>query len=138
MKTCSKCGEARALSEYSSRGNGKLHAWCKACVKVYDAARWQTRDKQTHKAQRRLHNHEVKEWMDALKASVPCVDCGGYFHPEAMDWDHLPGFEKRAAVSDLVRNGRRAAAEREIVKCELVCRNCHAVRTFVRRERGEV
>lgn len=67
--------------------------------------------------------------MNALKAQTPCADCGRFYPAVAMDWDHLPGAVKTANVSDLVRDGRRKRAEEEIVKCELVCRNCHAVRT---------
>ena len=49
-----------------------------------------------------------------------------------MQWDHLPGFEKRANVADLVKRSLKKQAEEEIKKCELVCANCHAIRTHNR------
>jgi hypothetical protein len=62
-------------------------------------------------------------------------NCGGAFHPAAMQWDHRPGTVKLADVSDLrTRTSKRRVLE-EIEKCELVCANCHAVRTFLR-DRG--
>jgi hypothetical protein len=50
-----------------------------------------------------------------------------------MQWDHLPGTEKAANLGDLARRGNRARVLDEIAKCELVCANCHAMRTFSRR-----
>ena len=57
---------------------------------------------------------------------------GGFFHHAAMTWDHLPGREKVNEVSNLRRTSRKAVLA-EIAKCELVCANCHAVRSFERR-----
>jgi hypothetical protein len=51
-----------------------------------------------------------------------------------MHWDHLPEAEKQGEVSILMKRtqSRRRVLE-EIAKCELVCANCHAVRSFERR-----
>ncbi len=57
------------------------------------------------------------------------------FHPAAMQWDHKPGVEKTTDVANWrTRTSKRRVLE-EIAKCELVCANCHAVRTFLR-QRG--
>lgn len=76
--------------------------------------------------------HQTKqEQLNALK-SGPCTDCGGSFPPECMDFDHVRG-EKIAGVSQLLTRSRlRAVAE--IAKCELVCANCHRIRTKARRQ----
>ncbi len=66
-----------------------------------------------------------------LKAN-PCLDCGGTFPPECMDFDHRPGEVKLFGVS----HGKAYAWERveaEIAKCDLVCANCHRIRTRARR-----
>lgn len=62
----------------------------------------------------------------------PCADCGGEFPYYVMQFDHLPGTEKRGNVSHMVHKGGRQAILDEIAKCEVVCANCHAVRTFER------
>jgi hypothetical protein len=50
-----------------------------------------------------------------------------------MQWDHLPGAKKDYELSNMVLRGfRRTTILEEIAKCELVCANCHAVRTFNR------
>ncbi len=65
---------------------------------------------------------------------APCVDCGGSFPPWCMQFDHIDGAGvKRANVSLLVAQGySEAAMVEEIAKCELVCANCHANRTYQR------
>lgn len=60
----------------------------------------------------------------------PCVDCGNTFHPVAMDFDHVRG-EKINEVAYLVSHARSIRViQEEIDKCELVCANCHRVRTW--------
>ncbi len=54
-----------------------------------------------------------------------------------MRFDHLPGTTKRSDVSTLVYGGYRKVLLDEIAKCELVCANCHAVRTFMREAERE-
>jgi SepF-like predicted cell division protein (DUF552 family) len=55
----------------------------------------------------------------------PCTDCGKRFPPECMDWDHVTGV-KIMPVSR-IRNLRDFLIE--IEKCDLVCANCHRIRT---------
>jgi hypothetical protein len=70
-----------------------------------------------------------------MKLDVPCSDCGGVFPEWVMHWDHLPGHVKVGEVSTLVRCRRREVALEELRKCELVCANCHAIRTSQRKRR---
>lgn len=54
-----------------------------------------------------------------------------------MQWDHLPGFEKIGDISGGSWAGRTEdAILNEIAKCELVCTNCHTIRTFQRNRWG--
>jgi len=48
-----------------------------------------------------------------------------------MQWDHLPGRVKVGDVSALCALSREVILA-EIAKCELVCVNCHTIRTAVR------
>jgi hypothetical protein len=82
--------------------------------------------------QKKEKHAEFVESYLALKDGKPCADCGAIYHPAAMQWDHLPGAEKLASVADLCRKNNRQRVLEEIAKCELVCSNCHAVRTFQR------
>ncbi len=70
---------------------------------------------------------------EPIKASSPCADCGGRFPPEAMQRDHPPGVTKVANISSLQNRRSTTLLKAEVAKCELVCANCHAVRTYHRR-----
>lgn len=65
----------------------------------------------------------------------PCMDCKGHFHFAAMDFDHRPGEVKVQNITDLMRNQRTSVKnlQLELAKCDLVCSNCHRVRTYNRR-----
>jgi len=66
-----------------------------------------------------------------LKTNTPCADCGHFFHPYIMEFDHVRG-EKVAPVSQMVnqRTWSNQALLDEIAKCDLVCANCHKMRSF--------
>jgi len=49
-----------------------------------------------------------------------------------MQFDHI-GTDKVASISDLVRNKGMKVLQAELLKCELVCSNCHALRTWKRK-----
>jgi hypothetical protein len=55
-----------------------------------------------------------------------------------MQWDHLPGSLKLGNISTDLRGRSRQEILDEISKCELVCANCHAIRTFKRAARGGI
>jgi hypothetical protein len=71
--------------------------------------------------------------LDHLR-NRPCLDCGGVFPPCAMDFDHRVPAAKRFVVS---RMRARATIEEilaEVAKCDIVCGNCHRLRTHRRLE----
>jgi hypothetical protein len=79
----------------------------------------------------------IRKLLTELK-NVPCADCGNMYQACAMDFDHVKGIksfnlseagEMRLStqkVIDLVIN--------ESQKCDVVCANCHRVRTYDRRD----
>lgn len=65
-----------------------------------------------------------------IKESAPCADCGVNYPACVMDFDHLENKEFNLG------NGRYVSVDRlyaEIAKCEIVCSNCHRIRTHNRR-----
>ncbi len=69
------------------------------------------------------------ERVDLIK-SEPCSDCGGRFPPVAMDFDHVRGTKFRMVSTMVNYSWERVLSE--IEKCELVCANCHRIRTQCR------
>jgi hypothetical protein len=61
----------------------------------------------------------------------PCADCGGVFSPWVMDFDHRdPAKKSFNVMSGRARLMSRSRLIAEIDKCDIVCANCHAARTY--------
>jgi hypothetical protein len=74
----------------------------------------------------RLRN---KAFIDDVKGTNPCTDCGVAYPSYVMQFDHIVD-GKRGNVADMARSGFSLEnLQAEIDKCELVCANCHAERT---------
>ena len=93
------------------------------------------------KARTRVTNQKLRkrnrEYVENLKASTPCSDCGNTYPSYVMQFDHIID-DKRGNVANLVRSSfSLEVIQAEIDKCELVCANCHAERTFSRIREAE-
>lgn len=75
------------------------------------------------------------EWMWSLK-EAPCTDCNIQYPPPAMEWDHVRGVKFMAVSAMTMYSEKRILAE--IEKCDLVCANCHNMRTYNQRKRKEI
>ena len=132
MKRCSGCHELKPDSEFHknrARRDG-LQGYCKPCRALIDHADYErTRG---GPAPARIWERGRAAWLVSLKAGRPCTDCRQVFPPAVMQWDHLPGTEKLGNISTGLRWRSRPEILEEIAKCELVCANCHAIRTFER------
>lgn len=62
--------------------------------------------------------------------NVPCKDCNQKFPYYVMDFDHVRG-RKKFNISQTL-SVRPETLMREIKKCEVVCANCHRIRTYKR------
>jgi len=77
------------------------------------------------KVARQAHRDLIAE----LK-SVPCADCGVQYPPYVMQFDHVRG-EKLFNIGTAVAQGRSVKTiMTEVAKCDVVCANCHAERTW--------
>lgn len=60
-----------------------------------------------------------------------CVDCGYDKHIAALEFDHVRGV-KLDTVARLLSSANWGRVMQEVEKCELVCSNCHSIRTYGR------
>lgn len=68
-----------------------------------------------------------------LKAkNKPCGDCHETYPPFVMDFDHRPGEIKTIEPARLIAFGSIKRLLEELAKCDLVCSNCHRIRTHSR------
>ena len=74
----------------------------------------------------------LAQYLRDLKTKTPCVDCGINYPYYVMDFDHVRGV-KHANVMELVSTLSKKRIDLEIAKCEIVCSNCHRIRTHMRK-----
>lgn len=109
---------------------------CKNCHGSYSRQHYQN-NKQKYADKRKVYQQRIAEFIQDLKGSTPCKDCMKQYPHYVMEFDHLPEFEKLNDVSKLTSAGM-TKVQAEIAKCEIVCANCHSVRTWNRRQHGDV
>lgn len=71
--------------------------------------------------------------VDELKRA-PCIDCGHTFPSVCMDFDHVRGVKKASITQIVAAHWSVDVLMTELEKCELVCANCHRIRTHKNRE----
>jgi hypothetical protein len=84
----------------------------------------------------RCHMAFLQRGLDHIQKAKdkPCADCGDVFHYAAMQFDHRPGTIKLFAIGTKGKNYSIEKLDAEIAKCDVVCANCHALRTWTRRQ----
>ena len=119
--TCKTCGlvstDVTLFVTRSDRPKGVRNV-CRQCNKSsFSGYQKKSRDKK-------------RAALDALK-SVPCVDCGVMYPPYVMDFDHLG--DKSFNIGSEISQKKLKDLLDEAAKCEVVCSNCHRIRTHQRR-----
>jgi hypothetical protein len=132
MKRCSRCRVLKPYSEFhrNRKRRDGLQNNCKSCRAVIDHGLYSRRRKGLMRP--RTWECGRQDWLLSLKAGRSCTDCQRTYLPQVLQWDHLPGTTKLGNISTDFRGRSRQEILDEIAKCELVCANCHAIRTFAR------
>lgn len=122
----------RLNARFRTRRYRTKHPEAREQNRIYTKA-WN--DKHRVRVRERDRNHKRKVvaekilFINAHKAR-PCIDCGHEFPPCAMDFDHVRGIKRRNVA--LMKTNSYQTISEEIAKCDLVCANCHRVRTWKR------
>lgn len=95
------------------------------------AARSYQKNKERYKLKRQRSRDSMNKKVREIKEGSPCVDCKQYYPFWIMQFDHIDD-NKIGSVSSLARSKSFNTVLAEIAKCELVCANCHATRTYNR------
>jgi hypothetical protein len=129
-RTCGRCkveqtidqfyvdAEARAKARHGK--NKKMP--CRSCQQAYAQQRRAPR----------------QEYVDQIKSERGCMDCG--LHPEysqVLEFDHRPDEVKLFHISDRMGSGTMEDLIAEISKCDIVCANCHRIRTVMKNQFGQ-
>ena len=118
MKTCTSCKEEKPESAYYKRGkrNG-LQPDCKVCA-----------------AKRaREYRQRMRDYVGEYKMNKGCEVCDFEAeHPCQLDLDHLDPSTKtyKGSHKSYDAGWSKARIDAEIAKCQVVCKNCHSLRTY--------
>ena len=88
--------------------------------------------KMVNNARNRRNRRSNLEIMQRYKEDKGCSDCGGKFPHYVLQFDHKPEYDKVANVNQVLKNFGLERAWEEVSKCDVVCGNCHLVRTYNR------
>lgn len=95
-------------------------------------------NKVKHNARRLVNGRRYRSFIqgkiDEFKRGKPCMDCGGVFPTYVMDFDHLS--DKLFNIGGVAGKVSWEKVLQEIEKCELVCANCHRIRTHDRKSKA--
>lgn len=155
MARCSACVEAE-LPCANCKRKARKHPRCSNCVRSQiacneckrkryqqmvldrDAARNNVVKKRKIATSPRskvvvVYNPDRKKNRELIEAakSQPCTDCGRCFPSCAMQFDHHLG-KKNFNIGVLWYQVDTSLLIKELALCEIVCANCHAVRTMLR------
>lgn len=132
MKQCSNCSLEKDESEFHWRNKTKdlKSSWCKVCVSTLTKQRHEN-NPEYFRNRNKIRRRRLQEWLSEQK-SKPCLDCGNCFPPICMDFDHI-GNDKEGNIAYLINATSFSKVKEEIAKCEVVCSNCHRIRTYKRR-----
>lgn len=129
-RVCTICKTARPLDDFYIQAEAR-HAARNGFKKTTRGCR------HCQKARMESLRKPRQEYVDQVKTESGCVDCG--LHPEVLavlEFDHRDPSQKSKNVSRMMHSGTWQAFVEEVAKCDIVCANCHRVRTITRKQLG--
>ncbi len=137
LKKCKKCQFDLPEGQFYVRKSGLADVICRACVRkkrqqYYLANREACLNRARANPNVPARRKAFRDFLDEAKTSRPCADCGNKFPSCVMDFDHMPGKKKSFCLGHAASCSLETV-KREIAKCELVCANCHRMRTHRRK-----
>ena len=94
---------------------------------------WYPQNRKKHIGYVKNLKTKIKLYIENYKKNRACIDCGfsGKHFPQVLEFDHLKGkkFEIGSWSHSVLSLEK---VNLEIKKCELVCANCHRIRTAKR------
>lgn len=79
----------------------------------------------------------IRDYVRSAK-DRPCADCGECYPFYVMQFDHVRGTKEFNLARASQHGYGQVRVRDEIAKCDVVCANCHAIRTYERSHEGVV
>ena len=130
---CNKCRQDLALESFAWRSIAKQIKLptCKVCHNTFYGRVWYQKNKEKHKKtvyeNREIYRHTARKFILAYLKAHPCSECG-FSNPAALEFHH--NRNKFMELSRMVTCGwSLGAIKKEILKCDVLCANCHRIQT---------
>ncbi len=134
QKQCTKCHSITSVENFRLRSTGKRESHCIPC-KREDIRDHYKKNKEPYNERSKKQRLAIAKFISDLKDNKPCMDCGICYHYWVMQYDHRDKKTKKASISFFKGKLRTISVIlEEIDKCDLVCANCHADRTYKRKD----
>lgn len=92
------------------------------------ARRWARSNRTKNNDLRTKYRKRNQIIANAFK-DVPCADCGKQYPPCVMDFDHADSIKVDGVAKMIHKAVPIEKLVEEILKCDVVCANCHRIRT---------
>lgn len=135
VKHCPRCGIDKPIGAFgpNRRRSDGLQSYCRVCRQEYVREHYARNVHKYRKSTvaRNARRREAARRIIRQAKERPCADCGVQHPSYVMDFDHRAGVKK---LFNIGRDGLRGgwsleSLKREIEKCDVICSNCHRIRT---------
>ena len=123
MKTCTKCGMEKSLSEFSfkNKAKGRLSPVCKECHKEYNRGHYKD-NPEAYKERANNNKQTLRSIINLYKKENNCLLCKESCAC-CLDFHHVDGSKEFNIAR--ARHMSESRLWKEIGKCVLLCANCH-------------
>lgn len=134
-KKCTQCNTEKDLCEFffKDKKTNKLHSQCKICYKEKRKNKehyLKYKDEYLERVKKRKEIKTIENRENLLNyfKTHPCIKCGET-NPIVLDFDHRSEDEKKYGISKMIYSYNWDTILAEIEKCDVLCSNCHRIRT---------
>jgi hypothetical protein len=126
-KICRNCCENKDLFPVIK---GKEKKICKSCyINLYgDIYENDKKQREKHKERLKQIKEQNINFVFTLLKEIGCQRCGNKDY-RVLEFDHRFREIKNNNISHIISNGTLEQLKEEIVKCDILCANCHKIKT---------
>ena len=136
-RLCFDCHKEKPIEEFvrKLKNEGKRSFRCTDCTRKQNRKYYREHKKERQKVNTRNNARRIKKLLTHFLeylSTHPCVDCGST-DVRVLECDHVG--KKKKNVGMMMRSWENYVWDEileELTQCEIVCANCHRIRTYTR------
>lgn len=125
------CKLVKTTDNFNKKKSG-YQSRCRECQKhAYKAYYDSAPNEKERLYNKNSDDKKIKRDLIQQAKDVPCNDCGIKYPYYVMDFDHRIPSQKSFTIASNISKYSLDQIKNEISKCDIVCANCHRIRTHV-------